>query len=102
MTTLTIPARDADSWWLDCATRALVHLAAQGRDFDAYDLTLMGVPDPDHTCRWGSLFAAAKAEGIVVPVGYRPSSRPGRSGGVCRVWRGTQTQPAAPGGGSER
>ncbi|GAB3698520.1 hypothetical protein [Mariniluteicoccus flavus] len=79
---------NADDWWRDCATRALEHLAASGQTFDAYDLTELGVPDPDHPNRWGGLFQAATRADLIEPVGYRESRRPTRSGGVCRVWQG--------------
>lgn len=91
MTVLLAGLRNAEPSWLDCAWRAMRQLAAEGRDFTANDLTEMGVPDPDHSGRWGSLFAAAKAEGLIVPVGYQASRRRSRQGGVCRVWRGAYT-----------
>lgn len=81
--------RHADEPWIDCATRAVRELAGRGQDFTADDVTALGVPDPDHPSRWGSLFAAAKRDGIISPVGYVASSRPSRNGGVTRVWRGT-------------
>lgn len=95
LTTAQDALPNVDRWWLDCARRALETLAAEGREFTAYDLTQMGVPDPDHSSRFGSLFAAAKAEGLIVPVGYLPSPRPTRSGGVCRSWVGV-SKPSAP------
>lgn len=79
-----------DDWWRDSAERALRWWAETGQPFDAYDLTLLGVPDPDHPARWGALFRAAYAAGLITPVGYRQSRRPTRSGGVCRVWQGVQ------------
>lgn len=77
-----------DWWWRDTAERALHWWAESGQEFTCYDLTLLGVPDPDHPNRWGSLFAWAHAQGIVVPVGYQQSARPSRAGGVCRIWQG--------------
>ena len=79
---------NADAWWYDAARRALEWLAESGKPFDAYDLTELGVPDPDHPSRWGALFRVASSDGVIVPVGYRESKRPSRSGGVCRVWVG--------------
>ncbi|MCB2175600.1 MAG: hypothetical protein KQH57_07305 [Actinomycetales bacterium] len=78
----------SDPWWHSVAHRALEWLAQSGQPFDAYDLTELGVPDPDHPARWGALFAAAQAQGLIAPVGYQPSRRPTRAGGVCRVWVG--------------
>lgn len=85
-------ANSADDWWRDTARRALADLAASGREFTAHDLTEAGVPEPDHPNRWGSLFRQANTAGLIVPVGYRPSTRPSRAGGVCRVWRGRTPQ----------
>jgi len=79
----------ADDQWKDSAERAVRELAGRRVDFTAEDLTDLGVPDPDHPARWGSLFAAMKKLGVVRPVGYRASARPSRNGGVCRVWQGT-------------
>lgn len=78
----------SDTWWHDCARRALDWWADSGQPFDAYDLTELGVPDPDHPSRWGALFSAARSEGRIIPLGYHASRRPTRSGGVCRVWQG--------------
>lgn len=79
----------ADDWWRDAAERALSWWAAIGVEFDSYDLTELGVPDPDHPNRWGALFKAAADQGRIAAVGYRPSRRPTRHGGVVRVWKGT-------------
>lgn len=84
----TMHAGRSDSWWRECAERAAMVLIQRGAEFTASDLTEMGVPDPDHSARWGSLFASLKAAGLIIPVGYRPSPRATRNGGVCRVWRG--------------
>lgn len=77
-----------DPWWWDGAMRAVKHLAATGEPFDAWDVTELGVPDPDHPARWGALFTTARRAGLIVAVGYRESRRPSRAHGVCRVWRG--------------
>lgn len=91
MSTVTVNVADmhtanADHWWRNCAEIAVKHLAQQGIEFTADDLTALGVPDPDHTARWGSLFAAMKRAGVIKPIGYRASTRKTRNGGVCRVW----------------
>ena len=78
----------ADQPWRSCAEAALAVLIRSGRPFTAADLTELGVPDPDHSCRWGSLFAAAKARGDVLPLGVTISRRPGRNSGYCRQWLG--------------
>lgn len=82
------PIAESDGWWHDCAHRAVIWWAATGQPFDAYDVTELGVPDPDVPQRWGALFRAASTEGLIEPIGYRQSRRRSRSGGVCRVWRG--------------
>lgn len=79
---------NSDDWWRDCATRALGWMADLGQPFDAYDLTLLGVPDPDDPHRWGGLFRVACQRGLIESVGYAPSRRPTAQGSVCRVWRG--------------
>lgn len=89
MTDLTTVRDQGDDWWRDSAERAVRWWAESGMPFDAYDVTLLGVPDPDHPSRWGGLFSAMKADGIIEPIGYRESRRPSRHHGVCRIWRGT-------------
>lgn len=88
-------ADNADPWWWSVAMRALSWLAADGRPFEAYDLTKLGVPDPDEPNRWGALFRSAAMAGVIVPAGYTRSRRPGRAGGLCRVWVGTTPQQEA-------
>ena len=79
---------NADDWWWKVAMRALTWLAQTHTTFQAYDLTLLGCPDPDHPSRWGALFRSASASGVIEHAGYTQSRRPTRSGGLCRVWRG--------------
>ena len=87
-------ARDgADDWWWSPAWRAVGWLADTQTNFTAWDVTQLGVPDPDHPARWGALFRAAATAGVIEPVGYAPSQRPARAGGVCRVWRGRAPTP---------
>lgn len=90
--TLPIVLDNADDWWRDAAERALLWWAESGVPFDAFDLTEIGVPDPDHPNRWGALFQGAVQSGLIVPVGYRQSRRPTRHGGVCRVWKGVHRE----------
>ena len=77
---------NADPSWESTALAAIETLAASGRSFTAADLAGLGVVDPDHPCRWGSVMAKAKKLGLVRRIGYRPSPRPSRSAGVCAVW----------------
>ena len=83
----TIPGTP-DPHWESTALSAIETLAKQGQPFTAADLTDLGVTEPDHSCRWGSVFAKAKALGIVRKLGYAASRRPSRSAGVCAVWTG--------------
>lgn len=85
--THTIPGNN-DTWWQAGALKAIMSLAATGKPFTAADLEDLGVGQPDHSCRWGSVFAEAKALGLIRRVGYTASRRPSRSGGVCAVWQG--------------
>lgn len=78
----------SDDWWRSCAELALTWWAQSGKPFDAFDITQLGVPDPDHPARWGALFRHAHTAGLIVPVGYHQSQRPSRSGGVCSLWQG--------------
>lgn len=89
----------ADTWWRSCAEQAATQLIQRGVEFTAHDLTDLGVPDPDTPARWGSLFASLKAAGLIIPVGYRPSPRTTRNGGVTRVWRGIPRTSSAVGAG---
>lgn len=79
---------NADQWWRDCASRALTWWAEAGVEFTADDMVDLGVPEPDHPNRLGALFLAASRRGQIEAVGYRPSTKPSRHGGVVRVWRG--------------
>lgn len=92
----------ADSWWRSCAEQAATQLIQRGVEFTAHDLTDLGVPNPDVPARWGSLFASLKAAGLIIPVGYRPSPRTTRNGGVTRVWRGIPRTSSAARGGEAR
>lgn len=82
--------------WRDTAMPALRRLAETGREFEAFDLTEAGVPDPENPNQWGALFQAAYRAGVIERVGFRESRRPSRARGLCRVWRGVD---AVHGGG---
>jgi len=79
---------NADEWWTSVAMRAMRWLADNGQPFECYDLTELGVPDPDHANRWGALFRSAHTAGLIESHGYTTSRRPGRAGGLCRTWVG--------------
>lgn len=80
---------NADGWWLDCSGRGVTWWAQAGVPFTAEDVRDLGVPEPDHCARWGALFAAFRARGLITCIGYRTSTRPSRHGGILRVWVGT-------------
>lgn len=83
---------NGDSWWRDCAERALAHWAESGLPFTADDLRELGVPEADHPNRWGALFATFHRRGVIEAVGYQVSTRRSRHGGVLRVWRGVSSR----------
>lgn len=80
---------NADDVWRAVAVQAVTHLAAIGEPFDAFDVTELGVPEPDHPNRWGALFRAMSTAGVITQYGFHESRRPSRAGGVCRLWVGT-------------
>jgi hypothetical protein len=75
-------------WGAD-AMDALVKIAAEGKPFDAYDLSEKAeLRDPPHPNMWGTLFREASKDGLIRRVGFHESRRPGRRNGICRVWQG--------------
>lgn len=78
-----------DSTWRAAALNGLQELARTGEVFEAYDLILLGVPEPEHSSRWGALFNAAARAGIITAAGFGPSKRPTVRGSALRLWRGT-------------
>lgn len=78
-----------DPNWTADALQLLARVAESGEDFDAYALeTVHGLRPPPHPNQWGRLFRTAYAAQIITPIGFHQSERRGRSGGVCRIWRG--------------
>ena len=74
--------------WEADAHEALLKVAAEGKPFDAYALTEKAeLRNPPHPNCWGPLFRNAYKDGLIRPVGFHQSRRPGRSKGVCRVWQ---------------
>lgn len=78
----------SDSWWRATAWQALEHLAKSGREFDAWSLVEMGVPDPPQSSSLGALFYAARQAGLIETAGWCQSRRPTARGSACRLWRG--------------
>ena len=83
-------AENADAWWSDCAERAVSWWAEAGVPFTVNDVRELGVPEADHPNRWGALFSAMRARGVIESVGFAVSTRRSRHGGVLRVWRGAE------------
>lgn len=77
----------SDSWWRDCAERAIIACAATGVPFSADTLVDMGVPEPDCVQRWGALFGSFRRRGLIEVVGFKTSPRQTRQGGVVRIWQ---------------
>lgn len=82
--------RHRDDVWWGQAMSGIGLLALAGEPFDAFDLQSVGVGEPDHPNRYGALFRSAASAGVIEKLGHHQSKRPGRSGGVCAVWRGKQ------------
>lgn len=82
------------SWplWRMAAEEYLDVLATTGREFSADDLVEeVGTPPVTGSPNAiGGLFIAAIRRGLIVPVGYRRSTRKSRHGGVQRVYRGAE------------
>lgn len=77
-----------DLHWDADARAALETLAQTGKPFTAYDLTVKAeLREPSHPGQWGALFRHAAEDGVIRRVGFVESRRPGRRGGVCRLWR---------------
>lgn len=77
----------SDSWWRDCAERAVMQCVAAGHPFSNDTLTDMGVPEPDVPQRWGSLLSTFHRRGLIEVVGFKTSPRQSRQGGVVRIWQ---------------
>lgn len=78
----------ADLDWESDAREALERIAREGLPFTAYDLTVKAeLRNPPSSGQWGALFRNAAEDGIIRRVGVAESQRPGRNGGLCRVWR---------------
>jgi hypothetical protein len=74
--------------WNFDAQQALLKVASEGKPFDAFTLTEKAeLREPPTPSMWGPLFRNAYKDGLIRPVGYHQSRRPGRSGGACRVWK---------------
>jgi hypothetical protein len=78
----------ADDWWKATADQAIRYLAETGRVFEAYDLVLLGCPEPHHPNAWGARMSAAAKHGLIRNVGAGPSKRPTVARSLVRYWQG--------------
>ena len=86
---MTSPMPLEDTEWSSDGLDLIARLAETGTVFDAYSLERdHGLRPPPHANMWGGLLQAAYKAHLATPIGFKQSERPGRSGGVCRVWRG--------------
>lgn len=85
---LTQVVKGTDDWWASLADRAIRELARRGAPFQAFDLTELGVPEPDHPNRWGGALHRAARRGVIVACGAEPSKRPATAGSLVRTWIG--------------
>lgn len=81
----------AGNGWTEIAERALGYLEATGDPFSADDFheLMAGAPAPTHHNAVGSLFNQHRRRGLITVVGYGPSTRKRRNGGIRRIWVGT-------------
>lgn len=85
--------------WLRLASSAIDDLRASGREFSADDVRA-AMPhglEPHHPNAWGALFNSYRREQLIELAGYRQSTTTSRNGGVLRMWRGREPDPADPG-----
>lgn len=79
-----------DDWWAAGVRAAIETLAAEGRDFTIEDVRALGVPEPDHSNRWGAALNSAALRGTITMVSLTRSRRASRHGGRIGIWRGTR------------
>jgi hypothetical protein len=82
--------------WREQAEAELHRLARTCQPFTVDDLyQAVGHPDRWHQANGGNnqvgaLFVAAKKQGRIEVVGFRPARTEHRRGGIVRIWRGIQ------------
>ena len=81
--------RDRDPGWALGARAAIEAEARSGRQFTAVDIAeRYQTGEPPHPNFCGPAFSAARAAGVIVPVGATPSRRRTVNGSLVRIWRG--------------
>lgn len=75
-----------DATWPEDAVTTIIALSHAHPVFTADDLRreIRPAPHPNHL---GAAFSAARAQGLIEPVGYQTSNAPSRHRGVLRTWR---------------
>lgn len=83
-------AAASPDWW-SRAERAVLWLARQGEEFQAYDIVLrFGMDEPDNPAKqWGALLGALRKGDLIEPAGYAQSKRPTASKSAVRTWKAT-------------
>jgi hypothetical protein len=74
--------------WRQQVDLAIVQLAASGRRFTADDVRALGIDDPASPRAWGARFLGAARAGLIVRVGYRPSTRASVHAHPIAEWQG--------------
>ena len=82
-------------WWRNLCDHVIAALAATGKEFSAVDVRALCGDPPNHFNAMGARFLAAARAGIVVRVGYRPSSRATLHAHPITIWRGAVSAPGA-------
>lgn len=82
---MTRPAVLDDLDWFPDALATITGLAHAQATVTADDLR-RELRAPQHPNHIGQAFSAARAAGVIRPVGYRTSNTPTRKNGVLRVW----------------
>ena len=81
--------------WAADAEDAVLQLAAVPVPFGPDDVRALGVAEPDHPNRWGSVFSGLHRAGYIHPVAFVASARRARHRGLQRLWVGTSPDPDA-------
>jgi hypothetical protein len=71
--------------WCDRMAAVVVE-SMRGKEFTADDLHAVLEP-PAHDNWHGVLMAQLRNTGLIERIGFRPSARPERNGGILRVWK---------------
>lgn len=76
--------------WRAYCERVIYELAETGEPFTVDSLRRYGVPEPDKTVRWGSIFATMSKRGLIEVVGVHLHQAAGGGISAIREWRGVR------------